>query len=335
MEGFHQNSGRDVGRYPDIALSAMLILAACLIFSGCGGASQPKEEPSLELQGVIPLGMAGFELSSPVVYPEIEYGGIFIAGGNTNAIYKYHPDEGLTTVVEPQDVPEGVEGVGAFCYADGDFIFRPLVDKATPTNQLPRIFQLTRNGHIRQYNLPSESFEDVRDIGILVYLGDGKLLLETRPRGPFGTIDLVTGEVVREPAQPPPLDTVQNMVADYGAKETYLVRRAKDMSVYLLRYTFKGTYRGPAYVQRREFIASASSVENNHFLQYASGLVDWYDFQYVRQGTIDVNKLVEADYGLYTGFTILGRTVYLIGQKGTVLEPRGCDLLVFNLKGVR
>jgi hypothetical protein len=50
------------------------------------------------------------------------------------------------------------------------------------------------------------------------------------------------------------------MVPDFGAEEVYIVRRAKDMSIYFLRFRFGGKYRGAAYAQRREFFSSAASI---------------------------------------------------------------------------
>jgi hypothetical protein len=303
-----------------------------MLFVNCSaGESREQAGIGFEFEQAVQLNSGGVELSTPCIYPDTEYGGLYIAGGNSNRIFHYDTQEGLRIAVEPSDVPPGAEGVGAFCYVDGDFFYRPAVESGVGTGLAPALFQLTAQGMVRPYELPSEPLQEVCELGLIVYLGEGKLLLETRPRGPFATLDLITGNVLRLPTEPPLRNVVQTMVADYGAKEVYLIRRAADMSIYFLRYAFKGTYRGPAYIHRREFFAAAASVGDIHLIQYASGLVDAYDFRYTRLKTFDFAKLAGSNYSMFLGFTTVWDKAYLIGQRGPKGKPEGYDLLVFNL----
>jgi hypothetical protein len=311
--------------------SAILLLFFWANLTGCGGETKEEVKLGFEFKEAVHLGMRGFELSTPSIYPDQEYGGVYISGGNVNTIFRYHPMEGLNTYIEPVEVPSDARGVGAFCYADGDFFFRPVVPPEPNVGGLPAVYQLTRQGRIRLYELPDEAFEEVRDLGVIVYIGDGKLLFETTPRGPFATVDMVTGEALRHPTEPPPREAVQTLVPDFGAREIYVVRRAKDMSIYFLRYSFDGSYRGPAYIHRREFLAAAASSGDVHFIQYASGMVDTYDFRFTQTGSFDFRKLAPPGYKIFLGFTIVWDMAYLVGQRGPVGSPKGYDLLVFRM----
>jgi len=319
-------------RKPLRAPTIVFAVLFTILFVNCSE-KESREQVSIgfEFEQAVQLNLGGVELSTPCVYPDTEYGGLYIAGANTNSIFYYDMQDGLRIAVEPPVVPPGAEGVGAFCYVDGDFFYRPAVGPGPAADLPPPLYQLTAQGRIRPYDLPWEPFQEVRELGLIVYLGDGKLLLETRPRGPFATVDLITGNALRLPTEPPLRGVVQAMAADFGAKEVYLIRRAKDMSIYFLRYALKGTYRGPAYIHRREFFDAAASVGDTHLVQYTSGLVDLYDFRWSRFRTFDFAKLAGSNYSMFLGLTTVWDKAYLIGQRGHMGKPEGYDLLVFNI----
>jgi hypothetical protein len=319
-----------------IWINTGLLLLLCIpmgyLMSGCGGAQKEQADFSFEFEQAVDLNASGYELSTPVLYPDQEYGGVFIGAGNSNAILQYDPVEGLKTYIQPAEIPAGAEGIGAFCYANGDIFFHPGEKTIAAEGGVPDIYQLTRNGRIRKYVLSDTGFEDVRNLGAMVYVDPGRLLVETSPRGPFATLDLISGTTLRYPTEPPPGGTIQKAVPDFGAGEVYVERRAKDLSIYFLRYTFKGTYRGPAYVHRRALFVAAATHRKVHLIQYVSGAVDVYDFRFTQLSTFDLAKVTTGKYDAYFGLTVVWGTAYVIGQKGPIDNPTGYDLLVYKVK---
>jgi hypothetical protein len=262
----------------------------------------------------------------------MEYGGVYIAGSNTSDIIRYDPARGLDVFVHPEDIPAGAEGVASFCQADGDFFYLPANPDPGKT-YTGSLYQLTSSGRIRQMNLPASLYDDVLGFGILVYFGKGRVMLETRPKGPFAIVDFIAGEIERSPVEFPPRGVLQTIVPDFSAEEIYLMRRAKDMSIYFLRYPFKGGYRGDEYILRTEFPAGAATFRDYHLFQYGSGKVDVYNFMFEKQRTIDLAELAVHKYTVMLGFMIVRGRAYVVGLKGPVGAPEGYDLLVFTVKG--
>lgn len=334
---------RDVGKSLEVLISSgkrnpgwstcrcIAALMILLAFHGCAGLKAMDEGFDFKLIEVAPLEVDGFTLSTPVMVPDIEYGGVYIASGNSFIIYRYDPVRGLEKFIEPVASPPDIEGIGAFCPAEGDFFFRPSDAISYQGKSSNRLYQMTRGGRIRAQDLPDEIMEDVQDFGILVYLGDGRVLMETDPKGPFAIYDFVANEVERAPSGFPGRESVERMVADYGAMEAYVIRRAVDKSVYFLRFPFKGGYRGVEYIQRREFFAGAVTVEGVHLIQYASGRVDTYDFMYNRLATCELAALTEKDYAMMLDMAVVDNLAYVIGAYGPGMNPSGYDLLIFEL----
>jgi hypothetical protein len=232
----------------------------------------------------------------------------------------------------PREIPPGAGGIESFCHADGDFFFVPSGVGDAGESPGSSLYQLTSGGRIRRMELPEDLYDDVLDFTMLVYLGEGRLLIETRPKGPFAIINFITGAIERHPVEFPPKGLNHVLVPDYGASEVYLVRRAKDKSVYLLRYPFKGGYRGDEYISRRELPAGAATLNDYHMFQYGSGMLDMYDFMFDKQLTVNLGSLAADEYTLMLGFVIVRDHAYVIGMKGPVQSPEGYDLLVFNVK---
>lgn len=309
-------------------IAALLILLA---LHGCGDSKTMEEGFDFKLVEVVPLAVDGFALSTPLMVPDIEYGGVYVAGGNSIIIYRYDPVRGLEKFIEPVASPPDMAGIGAFCPAEGDFFVRPSAALSHQGKPSSRLYQMTRGGRMRVQELPDEIMEDVQDFGILVYLGDGRVLIETDPKGPFAIYDFVANEVERAPTGFPVRESVDRMVADYGAMEAYVMRRAVDKSVYFLRFPFKGGYRGVEYIQRREFFAGAETVEGVHLVLYAVGMVDTYDFMYNRLATCELGALTEKEYSMMLDLAVVDNLAYVIGAYGPGMNPDGYDLLVFEL----
>ena len=313
-------------------LGVIISIVFTLAIVGCGDKGKGDEGFNFTFVEAVPLVIDGFELSTPLLIPDEEYGGVYIAAKNTNVVFRYDPVRGIEKYIEPNVIPRDAIGVGAFCYADGDFFFRPAAAadyRKKPSNTL---YQLTAGGRIRYQDLPPEVMEDVQDFGILVYLGDGRVLIETHPKGPFAIVDFVANEVERIPASFPERGAVTSLVPDYGAREVYLQRRAADKSVYFLRFPFKGAYRGVKYISGRMFFAAAATVEDLHLLKYASGKIHTYDFLYKQVAEYDLAEMTENKYSLMLGMTVVDNMAYIVGIKGPVTNPDGYDLLIFELK---
>ncbi len=333
---------KDVSCAPDMrgalkikrfALVIAAIAAGILASNGCGGkGAVGGGKPEFTFQAKIPLELEGIELSTPSLYPDTEYGGVYIAAGNSSDIYRYDPALGLELYVHPQEIPPGAGGIASFCYADGDFFFIPSVAGDTGESSGGLLYQLTSSGRIRRMEPPEDLYDDVLDFSTLIYLGEGRLLIETHPKGPFAIINFITGAIERHPVEFPPKGQNHVLVPDYSASEVYLIRRAKDKSVYLLRYPFRGGYRGDEYIARRELPAGAATVNDYHMFQYGSGMVDMYDFMFEKQLTVDFAGLAADEYTLMLGLVIVRDHAYVIGMKGSVQSPEGYDLLVFNVK---
>ena len=313
-------------------LGVIISIVFTLAIGGCGDKGKADEGFNFTFVKAVPLVIDGFELSRPLLIPDEEYGGVYIAAKNTNVVFRYDPVRGIEKYIEPTAIPQDANGVGAFCYADGDFFFRPATGENYRKKPANTLYQLTTGGRIRYQDLPPEVMEDVQDFGILVYLGDGRLLIETHPKGPFAIVDFVANEVERTPASFPERGAVAALVPDYGAREVYLQRRATDMSVYFLRFPFKGAYRGVKYISGRMFFAAAATVEDLHLLQYASGEIHTYDFLYKQVAECDLAEMTENKYSLMLGMTVVDNMAYIVGIKGPVTNPDGYDLLIFELQ---
>lgn len=313
-------------------LGVIITIVFTLAIGGCGDKGKADAGINFTFVKAVPLVIDGLELSTPLLIPDEEYGGVYIAAKNTNVIFRYDPVRGIEKYIEPAVIPQDANGVGAFCYADGDFFFRPATGDDYRKKPANILYQLTAGGRIRYQDLPPEVMEDVQDFGILVYLGDGRVLIETHPKGPFAIVDFVANEVERTPASFPERGAVTALVPDYGAREVYLQRRATDMSVYFLRFPFKGAYRGVKYISGRMFFAAAATVEDLHLMQYASGEIHTYDFMYKQVAECDLAKMTETKYSLMLGMTVVDNMAYLVGIKGSVTNPDGYDLLIFGLQ---
>ena len=98
--------------------SCIAVVLILLAFHGCGGSKAMDEGFDFKLIEAVPLEVDGFTLSTPVMVPDIEYGGVYIAAGNSIIIYRYDPVRGFEKFIEPAASPLNMEGIGAFCPAE-------------------------------------------------------------------------------------------------------------------------------------------------------------------------------------------------------------------------